>query len=199
MSSKDSRICFVGDSLVQGTGDQAGLGWPGRLIARLNHDSFAVTGYNLGVRRETSEDIRQRWESECDRRLPVSSDNFLVFSFGVNDTTLLEGEPRVEQKKSVHNLQQILSAAARRYPTIMIGPTPVDDDEQSKRIEALNAAYQATADSLSVPYLSVFDRLTAAGTWCDEMRAGDGSHPGQGGYQLLTDLVDGWHGWWFRR
>ena len=31
--TQDIRICFIGDSLVNGTGDEAALGWAGRLCA----------------------------------------------------------------------------------------------------------------------------------------------------------------------
>ncbi len=195
----DSRICFVGDSLVQGTGDQTGLGWPGRLLAVLNRNDFVATGYNLGIRRETSDDIKQRWRTECDRRLPESVDNYLVFSFGVNDTTVVGGKLRVSKEDSIRNMQDIIKRAADMHSTIMIGPTPVTDREQSKRIAQLDAAYQTVAQDISVPYLSVFDSLSQSAVWLDEMRAGDGSHPGQGGYQLLSELIRSWSGWWFRK
>lgn len=193
----DIRICFIGDSLVQGTGDPACLGWPGRLLTRLNRNGFIATGYNLSIRRETSEDIKQRWESECERRLPAHSDNYLVFAFGVNDTTLENETPRVGKERSVTNLEQILGKAVNRYPTLMVGLTPVSETEQSARIAELDQAYQYVADKYSVPYLSVFNELMQAGVWNDEMAAGDGSHPGEGGYQLLSELIGNWSGWWF--
>lgn len=194
----DIRICFVGDSLVQGTGDPSCLGWPGRLLGCLNRNGFVVTGYNLGIRRETSADIKQRWQAECERRLPARSDNYLVFAFGVNDTTLEQDKPRVNPHDSVTNLRQILGEAAPMYSTLMIGPTPVIETEQSGRIAELDQAYQAAASEFSVPYLSVFEELEQSKIWTSEMRAGDGSHPGQGGYQQLSDLVGKWPAWWFR-
>ena len=45
------RICFIGDSLVNGTGDEAALGWAGRLCAMANESDIPVTYYNLGIRR----------------------------------------------------------------------------------------------------------------------------------------------------
>ena len=64
------RICFVGDSFVNGTGDPDCLGWAGRVCAAAQHDGHDITYYNLGVRRETTADIRDRWEREVSCRLP---------------------------------------------------------------------------------------------------------------------------------
>ena len=58
------RICFVGDSFVNGTGDPECLGWPGRICAAARRAGHDVTYYNLGVRRDTSGDVQARWELE---------------------------------------------------------------------------------------------------------------------------------------
>jgi hypothetical protein len=49
----DARACFFGDSFRAGVGDEQGLGWVGRVVARARADGFEVTAYNLGVRRQT--------------------------------------------------------------------------------------------------------------------------------------------------
>jgi len=61
---KDIRICFIGDSFVNGTGDPEKLGWCGRVCSRVTDKSLDITYYNLGIRRETSSDIKERWEAE---------------------------------------------------------------------------------------------------------------------------------------
>jgi acyl-CoA thioesterase I len=93
--SQDIRICFVGDSFVNGVGDRTYLGWIGRLCQNLAAQGFAITHYNLGVRRDTSADIEKRWELEATHRLPKGCDNRIVFSFGTNDTTWENGQQRV--------------------------------------------------------------------------------------------------------
>jgi len=87
----DVRVCFVGDSFVAGVGDCEFLGWAGRLAAGTK--GVALTTYNLGVRRQTSSDIRARWRPECEARLPEDCDGRVVFSFGSNDTTVEGGAP----------------------------------------------------------------------------------------------------------
>ena len=88
MLSPDQRVCFVGDSFVQGTMDEACLGWAGRVCAAARGAGFELTGYNLGVRRDTSDDVRRRWLTECEARLPEGLEAAgVVFAFGTNDTT----------------------------------------------------------------------------------------------------------------
>jgi lysophospholipase L1-like esterase len=95
MLPPDRRICFVGDSFVQGTGDPACLGWVGRLCAATWQAGYPLTVYKLGVRPETTAQIAARWQAECTLRLPPDCDARLVFSFGVNDTTVEDGQRRL--------------------------------------------------------------------------------------------------------
>ena len=45
--TKDLRICFVGDSFVNGTGDETKLGWTGRLCAALEANNPELRNYVL--------------------------------------------------------------------------------------------------------------------------------------------------------
>ena len=109
----DLRICFVGDSFVNGTGDDTALGWVGRVCAEARARGVRLTSYNLGVRRDTSQDVLARWEAECRRRLPADCDARIVLSFGVNDTVVETGHERVALEASCEALRQIVRAAGR--------------------------------------------------------------------------------------
>ncbi len=61
----DLRVCVVGDSFVTGVGDPEHLGWVGRLAARTHHAGLPLTAYSLGVRRQTSREVTDRWRAEC--------------------------------------------------------------------------------------------------------------------------------------
>ncbi|BAU41680.1 hypothetical protein [Leptolyngbya sp. O-77] len=74
MSNPDLRICFVGDSFINGTGDSTLLGWTGRVCQFASQRGVPLTYYNLGVRRETSADIGVRWQFEVMARLPEGCD-----------------------------------------------------------------------------------------------------------------------------
>ncbi len=192
------RICFVGDSFVNGTGDPEYLGWAGRVCAAARRAGRDVTYYNLGVRRDTSGDIAARWEDEVARRLPPDHpeyDPHVVFSFGVNDTTAEGGSTRLPIERSLDNLRAILTAAKRCYPVLFVGPPPVAGAVQNRRIAALSADFASVCAELGVSYLAVFSTLSASPTWKREVLAGDGSHPSSGGYAELASVVGAWEPW----
>ncbi len=203
------RICFVGDSITNGTLDGDYLGWPGRLCMAERAAGHDVTLYNLGVRADTSADIAGRWLGECSVRLPDHVQGALVFAFGVNDAAEEEGVGlRVPLEQSVDNAREILTAARALHPTVWIGPAPVDESRQpirpgpgvayhfnNKRTAALNQAYAGLAETLSVPYLDVFTPLAASRAWAKALAGGDGVHPVAAGYALIADLVRAWQPW----
>jgi acyl-CoA thioesterase-1 len=106
-----TRICFFGDSFVNGTGDDDGLGWVGRVVAKARQSGCDVTAYNLGIRGDTSADVAARWRSEASSRLPPNCNGRLVFSFGANDC-VSQGSPRVSRMDSLAHLESIITAAA---------------------------------------------------------------------------------------
>ena len=195
--TQDIRICFIGDSLVNGTGDEAALGWAGRLCAMANANDIPVTYYNLGIRRNTSEDILLRWESECTLRLPDSCDGRIVLSCGVNDTAIENGKVRVNSVESCANVRAILRGA-KQYTVLMIGPPPVIDDEQNERIESLSLAFAREAKALGVPYIDLFSALCSDDAYRREVLQSDGAHPRSEGYSKMARIIGASPSWWFR-
>lgn len=198
---REIRICFVGDSLVNGTGDRTHLGWTGRLCQALSQQGHAITYYNLGVRRETSSEIAARWFQEVSCRLPADCDRRVVFSFGINDTTLENGKLRVEQVTSLENTRRILNAAKLRYPVLLVGPAVTADPDHNQRIVTLSSQMALLCEELRVAYLDVFTPLQHSQTWIDGISAkGDGYHPDAEGYAEFAQLVQGWSAWlnWFK-
>lgn len=191
----DIRICFVGDSFTQGTGDPACLGWPGRVGAAARARGHDLTVYNLGVRRETTADIRARWRAEVTPRLPASADGRVVFSFGANDATLEDGRWRVGPDASAENARAMIAESRASYPVLVVGLPPAPDAEKTARHAELSARYAAVCHELDVPYLDVLEPLKTATAWWAEVAAGDGIHPGAGGYAALAALVEAWEAW----
>jgi lysophospholipase L1-like esterase len=191
--SADRRVCFIGDSYVAGVGDPEHRGWVGRVVAESHRDSRPVTAYNLGVRMDTSEDVRRRLPVEAGVRWVAGCDNRLVVSFGVNDTTEVDGAVRVAPERSVANLRGISEdAAAQGIPLLVVGPPPVADREQNDRIEALDERFAEE----EFPYVSVFGALQFERDWMRAVALGDGAHPGAEGYRLLAELVlPAWEDW----
>lgn len=194
---RDIRICFVGDSFVNGTGDPEKLGWAGRLCAAAQSETADVTCYNLGIRRNTSEDILKRWETECALRLPEGCDGRIVFSFGVNDAVIENGSRRIMTERTLQNARAMLTQASAHHKTLMIGPPPIDDDSMNEHIAGLDASLAELCREIGIPYLSVFGRLVHDPLWRGETASNDGAHPRAGGYSLLARLIGEWEGWWF--
>ncbi|BDU09325.1 G-D-S-L family lipolytic protein [Nocardia cyriacigeorgica] len=187
---RDTRICFVGDSFVAAAGDRSALGWTGRLVADAHACGHPVTAYNLGVRGQTSTQIRTRWLAESLPRLPDDVDARVVFSLGVNDTTIENGRTRVAAADSVANLTALLAEAADRgWPALVVAPPPVDDDEHNARTAALDARFAELCATAQVPYARVHQPLSTDPIWRHEVRIGDGAHPDTDGYTVLADLI----------
>jgi acyl-CoA thioesterase I len=189
------RICFFGDSYVNGTGDPTGLGWVGRVAGAARRRGHDLTTYNLGIRRDTSADIAARWQEEAARRLPQEFDCRLVFSFGVNDCIDENGAPRVAAERSLANARAILGAARARGPVLMLGPPPLSLGGAEARIPALSRALETLSAELGIAFLDLGTPLSAIALWRIELAAGDGAHPGAAGYALIADLVEGWPAW----
>ena len=192
---RDVRICYVGDSFVNGIGDPTKLGWTGRLSASSQNNNLDITHYNLGIRRETSEDILKRWELECQARLPKGLENKVVFSFGVNDTVIENGQRRVSLENSIANAKTMLLNASKKYDVIMIGMPPINDDEQNESIKELDSKYQELCNGLNIPYLSIFNRLRHDKIWKEEVTLNDGAHPRDKGYEILANFINNWNAW----
>ena len=191
----DLRICFVGDSFVNGTGDPECLGWTGRVCAVLIKQGHGVTYYNLGVRRETSSDVAARWRQEVTSRLTHGSEVRLVFSFGVNDTIPQGGDSRVSYTDSLANTESILRSARAVAPTLMVGPQPIADKHQNVAIANLARGVQVVCATVGVPFLEVLTPLHKSTIWMEEVRAGDGAHPSAAGYAEFAQLFLGSSAW----
>ena len=200
------RVCFFGDSLVNGVRDAQKGGWPMRLGQRLLNDiGLDATIYNLGIRAETSSDLKNRWHDDATRRKVDEFPLVLVFCFGLNDANHAQerGEEttmRVSHAQSLANATDIMTRAREMAPTLWVGPQAVIDGGRSskivnERLEGLNQLFAETARGLEIPYFDVFERTRNDETWQRALRRGDGYHPDTAGYDLLAEMIWQWQGW----
>ncbi|MFF4954888.1 GDSL-type esterase/lipase family protein [Streptomyces chattanoogensis] len=193
----DIRVCFIGDSFVQGIGDPEYRGWVGRVLAATRGD---ITAFNLGIRRNTSEDVLRRcWQEVQPRTLP-DADNRLVVSFGSNDTIEENGTVRVDPARCLDNLASLLEESRRRrVAPLVVGPPPVigAGEAHLRRTSKIADEMAALCRSRQVPFIATTLDLADDPVWAREAMAGDGAHPGSGGYQRLADLIlaNQWHAW----
>lgn len=206
MRPQDRRILFFGDSHVVGVGDPTGLGWVGRVVEAAFAADLPVTAYNLGVRGDTSVQVTARWRGEADPRLLAGLRTGIVLAFGVNDTTIEDGGRRVAAERSRDVLATILDeAAAIGLPALVVGPAPIDDPEQNRRIEDLSASLSEVCVEWGTPFIASFGSLLASQIWMEQVAADDGAHPSSEGYSVLAEIVlaggflDWLQGVWGRR
>lgn len=195
--SADLRIFFFGDSFVQGIGDPEYRGWVGRVLAATG---VGTTAFNLGIRRNTSEDVLRRCWTEIEPRRMSGADQRLVLSFGANDAIEENGAVRVDPARSLDNLATILDCARRRgIAPLVVGPPPVIEagEPHLRRVTTLAEQMSALCHARDVPFIDITAAVAEDPVWRAEVLAGDGAHPGSGGYRRLADLVlDGcWREW----
>ena len=119
-------------------------------------------------------------------------------AFGANDMVWEDGAPRVAPQRSAAVMQRLLGeAGALGLRPFVVGPAPVGDADADRRIVALTAAYAQVASAAGAPFVPVAEALMATPAWTSEAAAGDGAHPGAGGYDALAGLVlaAGWIDW----
>jgi lysophospholipase L1-like esterase len=186
----DYRVCFFGDSFTAGVGDDDALGWVGRVLAQARQDGRNVTGYNLGVRRETGPQIAARVLGEASARLLDGDAYGLVYAAGVNDTSIENGQPRAESSASVEALAHVLRCCDQQgWNPLVIGPTPVADEARNVRIAGLSEMLGARASERGVPFVDLVSPLTSNPLWMREVGSFDGAHPRRAGYERLASLI----------
>ncbi|MFE7796583.1 GDSL-type esterase/lipase family protein [Nocardia sp. NPDC057440] len=187
----------MGDSFVAGVGDPRCLGWAGRLATQAYTDGIPIVSYNLGVRGQTSTDVRARFLAECVQRLPEGADARIVLSFGVNDTMQVDGQCRVRSDQSAANLDALLRQAAEHgWPVLMVAPPPIDDAEHNARTAALDERFAEICAAEGIPYVRIHQQLRENAVWMREVREGDGAHPGAAGYdELAASVAPQWREW----
>ena len=194
----DRRVLVFGDSFVAGLGDPEARGWVGRVAAASWSAGLPLVAYPLGIRRQTSVQVAARWREEARVRLVDCVQPRVVFSFGANDATVEDGRPRVAPDDSVATLERVLADAAQLgLAAFVVGPPPVCEPEQDARIAGLSERFAAVCAARGVPFAGVTAALGASAVWRAEAAAGDGAHPGAGGYEELARLVlaAGWLVW----
>lgn len=183
-------VCFIGDSLTQGIGDQKALGWVGRLAQASFADDPArprtLTVYNLGLRGESSVAIQARWRADTDRRRRKGEDMAFVFSFGAAD-----GLHKVPHEDTLAASHEILSTAASLGRTLYVSPPPAHDPVWSAHIENVGGVLRDMCGGFGIPTFDFHAPLAADAAYMASLAA-DGIHPDTAGYDRMAALLGGW-------
>jgi len=177
-------ICYFGDSLTLGFGDDAGLGWPGRITNALTKEDKTVTSYNLGVRKDTSTQLQYRWKSEVTPRALPDTPLKLVFSFGVAD--IASG---VTGPESLAAGVAILTQAKAMGDVMVVGPTPINDREKREEITILSRMIESMCKQMDIPFVPTIDSMYRSFVYGQALNDGDGVHPTASGYADLAEHI----------
>ncbi|SOB59834.1 Lipolytic protein G-D-S-L family [Pseudodesulfovibrio profundus] len=177
-------ITYFGDSLTLGVGDDKGIGWAGRVTAGVRETGVDATGYNLGVRKDTSVNIQHRWKPEAMLRRMPGTPFKLVFSFGVAD--VMNG---VSSEESLAGAVATLSQAKAMGDVLLIGPTPVNDTAKREAITTLSRMQEGLAKRLEIPFVATVDAMHRSFVYGQALNDGDGVHPTGLGYADLADHI----------
>ncbi len=174
-------ICCIGDSLTLGYGDESGLGWPGNITAALHKAGQDVTTYNLGIRKDTTQFIQHRWQTETALRRLDGQPAKLVFSFGVADIM-----NAIETEQSLAAALTILTRAKETGDVLLIGPTPVNDPQKTEEITLLSDLLAAMCKQIDIPYIPTVDAMQQSSVYRQSLIDGDTVHPTASGYAELA-------------
>ncbi len=190
------NFCVLGDGFASGVGDPSMQGWSNRLMMATVKELGMVRFYNLGVEGETSPMVAAR-VNELAPRFPKGQDNRLILAFGLHDTELADGKPRVANQESLEALKQLILKTRPHFKMIMIGIPPVYEPQQNNRIKRLNGLYRELCQKARVPYIDIFSSLAEDVQYKRELAKGDKVFPADIGYQKVFELIWNDRAWWF--
>lgn len=186
------RVVVLGDELLTGAGDPKGLGWLGRVQARLPQGED-VAVFPLAKIGETTGALLERWRTEALPRFSKDTENYLVIALGSQDiqagTTL---------SRSRLNLASVLDDAIREgVKVFVIGPAPTGVSEYDSEVGELSAGFADVVKRRQMKYVDCFSPLKDHEGWLAEVSNHPRRLPGQVGYGLIAWLVlnKGWFEW----
>jgi lysophospholipase L1-like esterase len=186
------RVVVLGDELLTGAGDPKGLGWLGRVQARLPQGED-VAVFPLAKIGETTGALLERWRTEALPRFSKDTGNHLVIALGSQDiqagTTL---------SRSRLNLASVLDDASREgVKVFVIGPAPTGVNKYDSEVGELSAGFADVVGRRQMKYVDCFSPLRDHEGWLGEVSIHPRRLPGQVGYGLIAWLVlnKGWFEW----
>jgi len=183
------QFFFFGDSITLGVNDSPAGGWVARFAGKASSKGLNVppdTFYNLGVRKNSSRKILERWESEYLVRSMEGCAVTFVFCAGTVDMAAPNAMPNVPVGESAANMREILIGARNYGEVLLVSAPPVKDEEHNQRLEALCTAYAAICRAVEIPFVDIFHPLLEMG-YTDDLS--DGVHPGAAGNEMIAELL----------
>lgn len=192
-------IVCIGDSIVEGEGDELGLsGWAGRLQHKILKGSKVGENrvYNLGMGMETSIDLMHRFFSEVFYRDP----DIIIMQAAHGDSRLMLNNSQIKEfeigkgarLRSYNKLFTHLSQSKKKILIIGLNPISLNTIhkkyplQRSKHIESHNRGLKKLCDQFKLSFLDPRDIFKNVKL---EEYYVDGLHPNSKGYELMFDAI----------
>lgn len=186
------RVVILGDELLTGAGDPKGLGWLGRVQARLPQGED-VAFFPLAKISETTGALLERWRSEALPRFSSETENYLVVAPGSKDI-----QAGTTFSRSRLNLASLLDDAIREgVKVFVVGPAPTGVKEYDSEVGELNLGFADVVKRRQLKYVDCYSPLKDHEGFLQEVSTHPRRLPGQVGYGLIAWLVlnKGWFEW----
>lgn len=175
------RIVFMGDSLTEGFGLEAGSAYPERIQQKLAaHSEMQYQVINAGISGETAYDGLLRLEPLLEKPVKL----FMV-AFGTND-----GLGRRPIAAFEANLRSILHRVRERYPAAIIvvaNPGDIHGGLTTEYWQAFDQVFIRVAKDFNALHLPAL--LSGVTGHPEYLLPGDPYHPNEAGQALITETV----------
>lgn len=188
-------LIVMGDSLVEGVGDETGGGWAARLKNAIKKD-FKI--FICGIGGQNIFDLNRRVELELKKYQP----NIVIIQIGANDSRIrdsLGGKNEVPLENFIRTYLKIISVvkkfssveylAAVGLPRVdenLTHPYKPDKHYISDEIEKFDNAIQEICDISRVAFIKISHRVNPAKI---PPMLFDGIHPSSKGHQAIMEEV----------
>lgn len=181
---------FFGDSITLGVNVIAEDVWTGLVATHLTTRGLPVpptTFYNLGVRKNSSKLIAERFNDEFKRRTLPETEAYFVIMCGNVDMAMPQDNTVLSVDESLAETRKILDLAKIKGTVLFLSGTPVKNEEHNARISKLALLQNKLCDELHIEFINLHDALSQNPTYLQDLT--DGVHPQEMGNAAISDLV----------
>lgn len=181
---------FFGDSITLGVNVLEDDTWTCLLNASMKSHGLPIppsTFYYLGVRKNSTKDIIERFLPEFKARNLIGSEPYFVFMFGTVDTASVNDNTVLSMEESKKYMQNLLTSAKEYGKCIFVSPPPVLNEEHNERIKELVKEQIKICDTLKIPYVDVHSALKDNLIFSQDLI--DGVHPQEMGNTSIYDII----------
>ena len=145
-----------------------------------------TTLYNLGVRKNSTKNILDRFDKEFqDRNIPNSQAYFILMC-GVVDMAMPQNTTVLSLDESKKYFKELLINAKEKGKVFVVNPSPVSNEEHKNRIASLIPEQEKICQELQIPYINIFNELNSQ-EFLQDLK--DGIHPSQKGNAIIANKI----------